>query len=147
MLPKSIKLKRHYAAVATSLLLLSSFGTAADLTPGFYNVWKRPTESVDLNALMRQNPSMTLCVSPEIASNPIVTSGDRPNDTGCTASKPTKVSATTETYTLSCPQIQTTGSARLTKQGDTFVTVIEWQGKGLVTKSVVTGVRIEGCVK
>jgi hypothetical protein len=138
MLLKSFSSKSRQVAIATSLLLLSVSVNAADLTPGYYKVWTRPAETAtnDINALMRQNPSIALCITPAMASNPLVTMGVRPDDAPCTASRPNKVNATTETFTLSCPQIQTTGNARMTRQG-----------KGSATKSVVTGVRIEGCTK
>jgi hypothetical protein len=146
---KSFSSKNRQVAIITSLLLVSASAHAADLTPGYYKVWTRPTETAtaDMSALMRKNPTIAFCVTPAMASNPLVTTGVRPDDAPCTASRPNKVNATTETFTLSCPQTQTTGNARMTRQGDTFVTVIDWQGNGSAQKSVVTGVRIEGCVK
>jgi hypothetical protein len=149
MLLKSLKWKRQKAAIVVSLLSLSAPLIAADLTPGLYSVWIRPTETAatEMSALFKQRPAASFCVTSDIASNPLVLTGSRPDDAGCTASKPVKVSANAETFSLSCPQIQTTGAARTTRNGDAFVTVIEWRARESIDKSVVTGVRLAGCTK
>jgi hypothetical protein len=138
-----------HTAVLSLLLSLHANVLATDLTPGYYKVWNRPAGSVvgDLNVLQKQAPSMTVCVTPAIASNPLLTTGVRPDDSGCTASTPNKINATTETFTLSCSQSKATGNARVIRQGDSFVTTIDWQGNVAEAKTVVTGVRVEGCKK